>query len=93
MVLEQIANLSVVNSACRFDFYTLRLQNERGVKVMKGVHAVDKDKFIEAYNKWASGEVTITKATEIAGMSYPTFHKYVGILITGGKFPDGLFKD
>ena len=59
----------------------------------KGVHAVDKDKFIEAYNKWASGEVTITKATEIAGMSYPTFRKYVGILITGGKFPDGLFKD
>ena len=55
MVLEQIANLSVVNSACRFDSYTLRLQNERGVKVMKGVHAVDKDKFIEAYNKWASG--------------------------------------
>lgn len=60
---------------------------------MRGVHAVDKDKFIEAYNKWAIREATLTEAAKIAGMSCPTFRKYVGVLVTGGKFPDNLFRD
>ena len=45
---------------------------------MRGVHTVDKNKFIEAYNKWVSRELTIFEAAQFAGMSYPTFKKYVG---------------
>lgn len=60
---------------------------------MRGVHTVDKDKFIEAYNRWANKETTIVKAAHEAGMSYPTFRKYIGVLLTGGEFPDNLFMD
>ena len=60
---------------------------------MRWVHTVDKNKFIEAYNKWVSRELTIVEAAEFAGMSYPTFKKYVGILLTDGEFPPNLFKE
>lgn len=59
---------------------------------MRGVHKVDKNKFIDAYNKWANRELTIVEAAKAAEMSYPTFYKYVSILLTGGEFPENLFK-
>lgn len=60
---------------------------------MMGVHKVDKDKFYEAYNGWASGELSLRKATKVAGMSLPTLKKYFYMLIKGEEFPDTLFGD
>ena len=57
----------------------------------QGVHPVDPDKFSEACEKYINGRCSQKEAAEIAGMSIPTFLKYLNILFTGGVFPDNLF--
>lgn len=56
-----------------------------------GVHKIDKDKFFEAYERWFRGEITLTKAAEIAGISRKTLRKYFAYVIEGKEFPDTLF--
>lgn len=57
-----------------------------------GVHPVDPDKFSEACAKYLNRECSRKKAAKIAGMSEPTFKKYLLVLLSGEKFPDTLFK-
>ena len=58
----------------------------------QGVHPVDLDKFSEACAKYMNGECSQIKAAKIAGMSTPTFSKYLKTLLLGEKFPDNLFE-
>jgi hypothetical protein len=57
----------------------------------QGVHPVDPDKFSEACAKYLNRECNMIDASKIAGMSPPTFSKYLKILLLGDKFPDNLF--
>lgn len=56
-----------------------------------GVHRCDPDKFSEAVAEYMAGRVTQAKAAQIAGMSTPTFLKYLNMLFSGEPFPDTLF--
>lgn len=56
-----------------------------------GVHKIDKDKFFESYDRWFRGEITLTKAAEIVGISRKTLRKYFNYVIEGREFPDTLF--
>lgn len=58
---------------------------------MMGVHKVDKDKFLEAYNGFAKGELSLNQASKVAGMSVKTLKKYFYMLLKGEEFPDTLF--
>ena len=58
-----------------------------------GVHRCDPDKFSEAVAEYMAGRVTQAKAAKIAGMSTPTFLKYLNMLFNGEPFPDTLFED
>lgn len=57
----------------------------------KGTHRCDPDKFSEAVAEYMAGRVTQAKAAQIAGMSTPTFLKYLNMLFNGEPFPDTLF--
>lgn len=57
----------------------------------KGTHRCDPDKFSEAVAEYMAGRVTQAKAAKIAGMSTPTFLKYLNMLFNGEPFPDTLF--
>lgn len=57
-----------------------------------GVRPIDKEKFYEAYRAFMNG-CSLTKASKIAGISVPTLKKYFEVELTGGEFPDTLFKD
>lgn len=59
----------------------------------KGVHPVDPDKFSEACAKYLNRECNQVVAAKIAGMSAPTFKKYLKTLLLGESFPDTLFKN
>lgn len=56
-----------------------------------GVHRCDPDKFSKAAAEYMAGRVTQAKAAQIAGMSTPTFLKYLNMLFNGEPFPDTLF--
>lgn len=58
---------------------------------MQGVKRMDKKKFIEAYNGFISGKMSLAKAAKIVGRSVPTIRKYFGMVITGEKLPEDLF--
>ena len=57
----------------------------------KGTHRCDPDKFSEAVAEYMAGKATQAKAAQIAGMSTPTFLKYLNMLFNGEPFPDTLF--
>lgn len=57
----------------------------------QGVHPVDPDKFSKACAKYLNRECNMINAAKIAGMSPPTFSKYLRTLLLGDKFPDNLF--
>lgn len=57
----------------------------------KGTHRCDPDKFSKAVEEYMAGRVTQAKAAQIAGMSTPTFLKYLNMLFSGELFPDTLF--
>lgn len=57
-----------------------------------GVHPIDLDDFSEACARYLNRECTQAEAAEIAGLSIPTFKKYLWIALSGGEFPDTLFK-
>lgn len=59
----------------------------------QGVHPVDPDKFANACEKYINGGCSQREAAEIAGMSIPTFLKYLKLLFTDEQFPDTLFKN
>ena len=58
----------------------------------RGVKTRDIDKFSEGVAKYLNRECSQVKAAKIAGMSVPTFMKYVNKFLTGEELPDTLFK-
>lgn len=61
------------------------------IRLMRGVHTIDKQKFYEAYEKYITGQLNISDSAKLVGVSKPTLRKYFGILLTNGEFPDTLF--
>jgi transposase len=59
----------------------------------QGVKTIDEQKFCEAYMKFLAGEMSIRKAAKYIGISDATVMKYFNIALSGGQFPDTLFKD
>lgn len=59
----------------------------------KGVHPVDLDKFSEACAKYLNRECNMIDASKIAGMSPPTFSKYLRAMLLCEEMPDNLFKE
>lgn len=57
-----------------------------------GVHPIDLDRFSEACAKYLNRECTQAEAAEIAGISIPTFKKYLWMMLSGEELPDTLFK-
>lgn len=56
-----------------------------------GVKTISREKFLEAYNGFLFGGLTLKEASKVAGISIPTLRKYFEIEYTGGEFPDTLF--
>ena len=55
---------------------------------------LDREKFLEAANAYMSGRGVSQKvASEMAGLSIPTFTKYMNILYTEGRLDGNYFKD
>lgn len=61
------------------------------MSMAQGVKTRDIDKFSEGVAKYLNRECSQVKAAEIAGMSVPTFMKYVNKFLTGEELPDTLF--
>lgn len=58
----------------------------------KGVKTRNIDSFREGLMEYAYGRCSQAEAAKIAGISIPTFKKYLWIALSGGEFPDTLFK-
>lgn len=58
----------------------------------QGVKTIDKDKFFDAYGKFVNGEISLSKASKLIGISKPTTSKYFGMAYLGLGFPDTLFE-
>lgn len=56
-----------------------------------GVKTISRERFLEAYNGFLRGGMTLETAAKVAGVSKPTLKKYFEIEMTGGEFPDTLF--
>ena len=57
----------------------------------KGVKTINKRKFLEAFESFCSGRITLSKAARHIGISVPTASKYFNMHIKGEPFPDTLF--
>lgn len=58
----------------------------------KGVKTRNIDKFSEACAEFLNGNCSLTKAAKIAGMSTPTFQKYIFKFVNQEPMPDTLFE-
>lgn len=52
---------------------------------------MDKEKFIEAYNGFVFGGLSLEQAAKVAGRSVPTIRKYFSMVLTGQSLPKDLF--
>lgn len=58
---------------------------------MQGMKKMDKEKFIEAYNGFISGRLSLEKAAKVAERSVPTIRKYFGMVLMNQPLPKDLF--
>lgn len=58
---------------------------------MNGMKRMDKEKFIEAYNGFVFGGLSLEQAAKVAGRSVPTIRKYFSMVLTGQSLPKDLF--
>ena len=59
---------------------------------MRGVHPIDKEKFYDGYEKVITGQMSMNKAKDYIGISWPTMRKYFNMVYRGEELPDTLFK-
>ena len=68
-------------------------EKEKRLKMAgRKIKKIDGQKFIEAYNRHFSGELTREEAAKLAGLSVPTFNKHLNTLIMNGILKD-VFTD
>lgn len=58
---------------------------------MNGMKRMDKEKFIEAYNCFVVGVLSLEQAAKVAGRSVPTIRKSFSMVLTGQSLPKDLF--
>lgn len=58
---------------------------------MRGTKPRDLNKFLYACDAYIHTSISQVEAAKIAGMSVPTFYKYINKLYTGEPLPKGLF--
>lgn len=60
---------------------------------MHGMKKMNKEKFVDAYNGFIAGGLTLDEAAKIAERSTKTIRKYFGMVLEGTPLPKDLFEE